>query len=683
MTRHTHNRWLLLSPSLPELGPARVVFREFAERLAGLLAVEADGQAIQRAALQATRLANEIEQPTLLRAALLILTDLARQRWSIRVTHQGAVEVKHPNGMSMTPLLEKARVRSQEEVKRDEQLSEPATRKFIKSMETSFVHKGKRVSVFSLMRDGRELAAALRQARLAADGEAQRMLGQVIQPYLQFVDVASKCEQTGMRLQDVWRYFRHTWANQYTSTPGRTMAFLIRDRAKEFHPVIGIGAIGSPIVQIQERDTWIGWDPEAFIELASEEPSAGLATWLVKTVDTAIEEIFVEDFLEEQLVSLSELRAPTDDLVARLTKYGDAQRELHHRLTGPQEFKRSPKRSDGGTSGAHWRDRACSHLYKSKRALTLASMLRSRSVLRRFISDTPTAEEVRALVGHSEGRRTLKAVLRKAKSERVGIAMADITVCGAIAPYGPILGGKLVSMLSASPEVVMAYRRKYAEQESEIASSMAGRPIVRSSELVFLGTTSLYGVGSSQYNRIKIPAEELGGHPGEFLQFFELGKSESYGTSHFSADTVAALVSLVQQSSNGKRVNSIFGEGVSPKLRKIRNGLDFINFPSDALLQHGRNRIVYGVPVIRNLREFLLGMDSNPEYIFDIDKPGLWTLAICKWWISRWLSKRVMQDEVLSKVEEHTLVRPIRHGARVVLPAVDEEQGSFFDDAVS
>jgi hypothetical protein len=304
-------------------------------------------------------------------------------------------------------------------------------------------------------------------------------------------------------------------------------------------------------------------------------------------------------------------------------------------------------------------------------------------VLRRFISDTPTAEEVRALVGHSEGRRTLKAVLRKAKSERVGIAMADITVCGAIAPYGPILGGKLVSMLSASPEVVMAYRRKYAEQESEIASSMAGRPIVRSSELVFLGTTSLYGVGSSQYNRIKIPAEELGGHPGEFLQFLELGKSESYGTSHFSADTVAALVSLVQQSSNGKRVNSIFGEGVSPKLRKIRNGLDFINFPSDALLQHGRSRIVYGVPVIRNLREFLLGMDSNPEYIFDLDKPHLRTLAICKWWISRWLSKRVMQDEVLSKVEEHTLVRPIRHGARVVLPAVDEEQGSVFDDAVS
>jgi hypothetical protein len=35
--------------------------------------------------------------------------------------------------------------------------------------------------------------------------------------------------------------------------------------------------------------------------------------------------------------------------------------------------------------------------------------------------------------------------------------MADITVCGAVQPYNAVLGGKLVAMLSASPEVVQAY----------------------------------------------------------------------------------------------------------------------------------------------------------------------------------------------------------------------------------
>jgi hypothetical protein len=30
---------------------------------------------------------------------------------------------------------------------------------------------------------------------------------------------------------DIWRYFRHTWTYQYTSVPGRTMMFLVRDQA--------------------------------------------------------------------------------------------------------------------------------------------------------------------------------------------------------------------------------------------------------------------------------------------------------------------------------------------------------------------------------------------------------------------------------------------------------------------
>ena len=274
----------------------------------------------------------------------------------------------------------------------------------------------------------------------------------------------------------------------------------------------------------------------------------------------------------------------------------------------------------------------------------------------------------------------VKKVLRKARADRVGIAMADITVCGAVAPYNVLLGGKLVSLLAVSPEVIAAYRDKYLEQESEIASSMAGHPIVRPSELVFLSTTSLYGIGSSQYNRIQMPLERIGGVSGEKLAFLELGKSEAYGTSHFSTDTVDALVTLVQQSTNGQRVNSIFGEGVSPKLRKIRQGLDLLNLPTDSLLQHGRQRIVYGVPVARNYREFLLGMDDKPEYIFDMTTPQIGTEEIARWWTERWLSKRIDSDNVLSKVQSHTLVQPVRHGARVILPPIESTQLSLFDD---
>lgn len=680
MGRQAHNSWVVLSPPFPEHSALKQAFRDHAMRLSELLRADDDGEDVNEALQGPLSVQITDTRETALRAALYVLNDLARQRWSIRVTEGGDVEVKRPAGDLRDPRREKARIKAQEIVKRDEQLREPATRRFIKGMEKKSVHDGHFVSIFSLMRDGRELANSLRATRSLTGDERVRALRDVISPYLQFVNEAEYCEYTGLRLQDIWRYFRHTWTNQYTSTPGRSMAFLVRDRARRYHPVIGIGSLGSPIVQISERDAWIGWQPETFMEFVSESPSADLGSWLHKTVETAIGELYLDDFFEEELLSPADLRAPTPEVLKRLIAHGEQQRKIHHRLASLQDLKCSAKRDETGSTEAHWQARAQTPLYRSKRALSLADMLRSRIVLQQHLSSPPTRDEVRRLLDTSDGRWIVKKVLRKAKANRVGIAMADITVCGAIAPYNPILGGKLVSMLAASPQVVAAYREKYVEQESEIASSMAGRPIVRPSELVFLGTTSLYGVGSSQYSRLRMSAERIGGAEGERLAFLELGKSEAYGTSQFSSDTVSALVSLVQQSSNGQRVNSIFGEGVSPKLRKIRDGLNALNLPTDALLQHGRQRIVYGIPLVRNLREFLLGMNEEPEYFFDMDEPERSTEEIGCWWTERWLQKRIESDDVLALVEQNTLVRPIRHGARVVLPRIEDDQYTLIDN---
>jgi len=680
MSRQAHNDWVVLSPPFSERSLAHRVFREHAQQLAALIEQGVDDSAMN-AALEAV-LGNvaKAESSTSLSAAMSILTDLARQRWLIRVTDTDEVEVHRPAGESLDPSREKARIRSQELVKRDEQLREPATRRFIENM---IGRKGRQSSIYNLLRDGRELAASLRDVRKLPIEARAAALRDVVNPYLQFVEGDERCAHTHLRLQDIWRYFRHTWTNQYASTPGRTMAFLVRDRARPNHPVIGIGALGSPIVQIRERDAWLGWNPEAFLEFVKESPSAELGVWLNKTINTAINELYVADFYAEELLSVRDLHAPSVEIIDRLNDYGRDQREKHHRFANSPEMKCDLRREQNGENTEFWRARAESHLYKSKRALTLADMLNSRMVLQRYLNGSPTVEAVQQLLNTSDGARMVKKVLRKAKADRVGIAMADITVCGAIAPYSPLLGGKLVSMLAASPEVVDAYRRKYLEQESEIASSMAGRPIVRPSELVFLGTTSLYGSGSSQYNRLRMPTERLGGRPGERLEYVEIGRSGAYGTSHFTTTTVDALVRLVQQSSNGQRVNSIFGEGVSPKLRKLREGLDLLTLPADVLLRHGRARIVYGVPLARNFREYLLGMDEAPDYIFARHNPREGTEAISDWWMQRWLCRRIESDEVLDGVARHANVRDgqyLLHGACVRPTTTEDIQPMLFDD---
>src|SRR2546427_8691650 len=142
---------------------------------------------------------------------------------------------------------------------------------------------------------------------------------------------------------------------------------------------------------------------------------------------------------------------------------------------------------------------------------------------------------------------------------------------------------------------------------------MHGKAVIRPPNLVLLATTSLYGVGSSQYNRIRVPLKEVGGKTESRIEYVELGLSKGYGSYHFSQASVDYLETLLGRAGDGRKVNSIFGEGVNPLMRKLRDGLAEVGLPSDDLLKHGNARVVYGVQLAKNFREVLLGLDAKPR----------------------------------------------------------------------
>lgn len=638
-------------------------------------------------------LASYFDWPSQDRAAIKVgvrvLTELKLQGWRIQVMSQ-EIQLLRPEEFAEGSLREKERIRRQELLKRDEQLASPSVQRFVREMERKRIFGEEFVSIFSLFRDGRSLAERLRQIQGLPAEERVEKFTEVIDPYLVFFSEGDRCPHTGLRLKDIWRYFRHTWTSKYSSVPGRTMAFLVRDRAADKHPVLGIGALSSPVVQIESRDVAIGWHPKTLLADFLASPSRKKGRWLRETVDAAINELYRQDLLEgegsAESLSMAELLSPTQEVVQRLRNLGRNEREFHERFDTQAEHKVNPSL----VSEEQWAAFARSHLFKSKRAYALADLLEARAVFDQHLSDPPEAEEVQALARSRAGKRSILKVARKAKADRVGIAMADISVCGAIPPYGPILGGKLVSMLAASPEVVAAYKRRYKGAVSEIASKMAGKPIRRPAELVFLSTTSLYG-NSSQYNRIRVPGDRLGGEPESELRYIpfiqageapggprKAGKTTGIGSSQFGRETVLAIDALVKQVYGREQVRYIFGEGASPKMRKLRLGLTTAGFTADVMLHH-RRRQVFGVPLISNLRDYLLGMVKSPKYICRVTGPEA-SAAIAAWWLERWFTKRIESEEVLSAVERHTLTAPVRHGARVQLPPEDSDQLLLFGD---
>src|SRR5574337_947854 len=536
-----------------------------------------------------------------------VILDLLTIGWKVRVKG-GNVQLAPPVE-EVDPAEKKDFVRQGHLVDRNAQLSEKSVVEFIRKMERrSLTAKGWH-SIFSLMRDGAALSQELADIVQVSDRNEQlRRLAETISPYVELVSEDARCQHTGLYLRDVWRYFRHTWVNAYNSLPGRSMMLLVRDAAARNHPVIGIAALGSTVAQQKIRDEWIGWDQDTFVQKVLQDPSREYGRWILESLDGLIKALYVDELFGEGICHLIDIDYPTDRVIEGLLK--QSERAIKQHRLYPRAARHKAQQAQSG-DGVDWEEQARTSLFRSKRCKTVARLLRIRQIFQVSGLKSGSKEELEQALGYAVFRDALGQLVRMVKAEHIGIDMMDIVVCGSVAPYNVLLGGKLVCMLLCSPEVVKFYARRYGDQVSVIASSMKGSAVIRPPRLVLLSTTSLYGLGSSQYNRVRIPCDRIGGAPGEQVEYLELGTSREIGRAHVSSVSTEIAEKLVERRKSGRQVNSIFGEGANPRMRKLREAFDRVRLPSDEVLRHGNPRVVYGIALARNFRETLLGLDKT------------------------------------------------------------------------
>lgn len=613
------------------------------------------------------------DAPALL-AAGFVVADLIDQGWLLKVNRKERLLAQRPADTDEEVRTHKRR---RYQAARDAQLRQPATRTFIERMERGVLTATGRHSIFSLMRDGRHLQCEIEGALAGTSG---KKIEELVRPYIQFVSSSGTCALTGLALQDIWRYFRHTWSNPYESVPGRSMLFLVRDSGAPNHPVMGIGAVSSAAVQLDARDRFIGWLGEDVIKRCQESPNPEYADWALSTIDDALKGLYRQDFLERGLLPAKLPKKIPEGVIAKLLKLALKSRDEHYSRADTKLNKAGGDAA--GVTAADWQRYARSPLFTHKRAKEIASLLETRNTLNTAFGEVSKTKRMEALLASSAGRNAFLKVVRLARSQTVGTEIADLTVCGAVPPYNALLGGKLVAMLATSPEVVLEYRRRYERLPSIIASSMAGKAVIRPANLAFIGTTSLYGERPNQYDRTSYPCEIVGGPKGETVRYRYLTGSEKtrtsgVGTFQFGRDTKIAIETFMSSTTNGKRVNNVFGEGTSPKLRSLRDGLNALGFGSEEMLEHGIEKVVYGATLVSNTARYLLRLDSTPDYLFSLKEAEASTAQIARHWFERWVSPRIGRPETREKLLPHNLVRPIRHGARVRLPEHDLDQLAF------
>jgi len=609
------------------------------------------------------------------RTSLCVLKDLFSQGWVWRYRDH-RLEVAPPDYTTaptspVDAARQKADIRKSMAAERLSQLEKDSTKAFLTQMERPRRYAGASVCVLDLIADGQVLAGALRAAASLAGVPRESALRTLVQPYLQLVSDSARCQTTGLRLIDIWRYFRYSWSLPYFSTPGRNLFYLVRDASQPLHPIVGIAALGNSIVRLGDRDDWIGWTLDSFAKRVKELTGTAMAddsaaktlVWLERAIALAI-----ADVDHAHLLSPAEFEHPSESTIGQLidrarTSARARVTKLRTHASTRGSGSKLPKRQPAGTE-AHimmlrgmdkravsLADESVDDLFDQKRASELAELLRATRALQAVRGKNPM-QALSSLLDTEDGRRGVSTAIKAVKKRHIGTSMMDVIICGAVAPYTHILGGKLACMLLTSPQVRQDYRNRYQDAVSAIASRMKGENVSRPAELVLLGTTSLYHVGSSQYNRVRVPGSLAGGH-GE-IQYQRLGATRGYGSVHFSQRTRVLLeVITAEQNGGATLITRTFGEGVNPKLRLVREGLACIGLDTDHLLQHQCRRIIYGVPLAHNAREYLRGEVDSADYVFPFtteDDAQRATESIAEHWRRRWLAKRIDNEEVIERV---------------------------------
>ena len=616
---------------------------------------------------------NYLENQISFETCCLLFIDLLKAGWSIDVGIKGfLLGLPSYNTKETGETLDeiKSRMRNVQLVNRDKQIKDHETQKFIERMQRPRKVGYETKSVLDLIDDGAELSEYFKEINSLDDERLSSILEKIIKPEIvicypedpYYQEEEHYCPYTSLKLKDIWRYFRLTWSSEYKSIPGKSVPILIRNAARPNKPIIGIAQLRSAALADTARDTKIGWVNEEILtrKIYSKEIDIKFVVdCLLSSLEEEINAINIDDI---DFLNKNVLKEPTQEVIDKLNLIYEEQKIQREEDLADENIMVT--RIKTGRGDTDWQSESELPIFKKKRATKLARLLEARKIFNEVnLSSNPAIGYATLIVPgcKKNGKDMISRVLREIRTKALAENIMDLSVCGAVAPYSEILGGKLVASLMGSQELRELFRLRYHSKyksPSIIASSNKGKPVYRDANLLCITTTSLYGVASSQYNRIKFLKKNYNNLEQdlvwqEVMKGSESHKTKGLGVYHISDRTINLMNIFSYKKLGRKEVNSKFGEGTSPKLRKIAGSLnllfDFISYETnhEDILAHSIQRKNYICFLVDDILKILLKQKKNYTGIKLSSSK-----SISNAWIKRWLLPRIKRQDTLIKLKE-------------------------------
>ena len=570
-----------------------------------------------------------------------LLADLYELNWSFQITRKG-FDIHPYFGAGIT----KTQAKEANQKAALNSINNPYDINFIKKIR--FPPVGSKLkSVDHLIDNGKELKEIFEKINKKENKDKiLKELKTIIKPEIEYCEGERICSETNLRLMDVWRYFRLTWSMPYQTSNARTMPFLIRNGARPYKPVIGIFQLVQPFFNNTGRNLFLKWN-DYFSTMGLIKDKIITPSEIGKTFLERIKQALNETRYDDFNIKSADLKKPTLKLINHFSKLtvqfrNEEVNEEKEELKYKKKIKiRTRKETDS------YKERSEKKLFLKKRTKRLSKLLFARKLFNECDLKKNPKRALAIMLQTTDGKRAMNIALEYIRQNIYSTQSADLNVCGAIAPYNEIIGGKLIALLTTSKNVLEKYNENYEKEESIISSAVAGRAIVKSAKLLFLTVSSLYDVGSSQYNRLKLLKKD---HPKlkTDLIWHEAGSTEGLGSYHISDKTTDLLNKLTQKVKKFEK-KSISGKGHSQKIRKIITALKILKLKPDDIMMHNQKRknFIFFHKKEKDMFKYLYGLKKieNFDHCSSIN-------SITEAWIERWLPNRIRREETLNKLEK-------------------------------
>lgn len=261
------------------------------------------------------------------------------------------------------------------------------------------------------------------------------------------------------------------------------------------------------------------------------------------------------------------------------------------------------------------------------------SLAKRRTYLARLIS-AELACSSSSLLEISRGVTEGLRVIRDLTLPRVN---AEMTICGALPPFGPFLVGKLMASMAAHPTVRSFVDREFGLITSSIFDTKKLAGLIPNSGLLFITTKGLYPGHSSQYNNVLFPTVD-----GKSAKLKKLGDTVGVTASHLSDATMKYAVAFRNDSKFDSTISKLYGSGGAKRQRFLTEAIRELGLPVE-LVHANISRPVYGFSFVANLKDVLV-FNSQPDWIvrpYGECPTNQVEEEIVELWRHRWLDKIV------------------------------------------